>query len=92
MAVYDTQKIKQVAKMIDQVADLMDAEVKAEIRNTAECIEMLRGKTAQAIDERRQQLIHKASSLSLDLDELAHHINTYARMLKEADMLLAEKL
>lgn len=92
MAVYDTAKIKNAAAAVRKLADSLDNDVRVAIRDTTEGSGTLRGRTAEAMEERRLQLVRSVTAIGQDLEVLAHHIGTYAEMLKEADEQLAEKL
>jgi len=92
LAVYDTAKIKNAATAIRQLADCLENDVKAVINSTTQGRDTLRGRAAEAMEERRMQLVKTASAIGQDMEALARHINTYAEMLKEADEQLAEKL
>lgn len=92
MAVYDTAKIKNAAAAVRKLADSLNSDVRVAISDTTEGSGTLHGKTAEAMEERRLQLVKTATAIKQDLEVLAHHISTYAEMLKEADERLAEKL
>lgn len=92
MATYDTAKIREAAQRIRSIADDLANDVKPAIRNAAEGCEALRGKAAQAMEERRFQLEKAAADVEQCMEELARVVSAYADQLEEVDEQLAEKL
>ena len=92
MAVYDSSKTRYIAKLTNRLSDCMDAEVKSKIRIALETPESIRGRTAQVMEEKLEQLFREAAGIEEDMLALAHVINAYADLLESADEQLAEEL
>ena len=92
MATYDTAKIRQAAEQIRSVAECLADDVKPAIRGATEGRDALRGRTAEAIEERRFQLEKAAVDVEQSMEELARAVSSYADRLEEADKQLAEEL
>ena len=92
MAVYDSARVRRVAVLLGQLAGSMEADVRPGLRAAADCLEGLRGRTAQAMDERLGELTRASGTLHEELYALARQISAYADMLEETDEQLARKL
>lgn len=92
MALYDSAKVRVAAGHIKQVAASFDESVKPGMRGVFDCIEDLRGKTAEAMEEQMTQLWKTAGGISDELNELAVRVNAYAIALEQTDAQLAEEL
>lgn len=92
MATYDSAKVREIAIRIRQLANDVEATVKPAVRSAREEMDPLRGKTAEAMEERLMQLHTSVDKLAQEYALLAHLANTYADQLEKTDQELAEKL
>lgn len=92
MALYDSAKAREAAAQIKQVAGSLDGTVRPGMQGVFDCIGDLRGKTAEAMEDRMRQLKKNADSLSEELGDLARKVNAYAVVLEQTDAKLADEM
>lgn len=92
MALYDTAKICEAAAQIKKLAQSVDGNVKPELKSVSACVEQLRGRAADAMEEQLILLVRTTASVGDELEELAGRVYAFASLLKQTDAQLADKL
>lgn len=92
MAVYDSAKTRHAAKLIGRLAESVNTGVSPALRRSMEETDAMRGKTAEAIEERLTVLTKRCSGIVNELEELSRLLNRCADAMEEADEQLAGKL
>lgn len=92
MAVYDSEKTRFAARQIRRLASSVDGDIASVIKGTAECLEDLQGRTAQAMENERLSLVKAAGDLAAELNVLALRMDRYANLLEQADEQLEQLL
>ena len=70
----------------------MEAEVRPVLGSARECLSDLHGRTAEAMEERLEEMLRSSEGLQTELSRLSGQIDGYADMLEEADRQLAREL
>ena len=92
MAVYDSAKIRDAAKLMGRLTGSVNADVLYGLRAARELRTEFRGRTAQAMEEELEQLMKAARDIEDEIGALAAKLGRYADMLEEADAQLAKEL
>lgn len=92
MATYDSEKVRKIATQIRQLADGLENEVTPRIRGAREAVDLLSGRTAEAMEQGLTELRRRADDIAREYAMLARLANTYADRLEEVDQELAERL
>lgn len=73
-----------------QMSRRVNSEITPEFASALQDIEVLQGKTAQAMEEGLADFRKQAFAIHEDLDLLARHLEKYADALEAADQQIAE--
>lgn len=92
MAVYNSVKTRQVARLISRLAESVNSGVSPALRRSLEETDALHGKTAEALEERLLVLTKRCSGMVNEFEELARMLERCADAMEEADEQLADKL
>lgn len=92
MAVYDSAKTRQAARLIGKLAEDIRSGVSPTLRRSVEETDAMRGKTADALEERLLVLMKKSSDMVTEVEKLSHLLDRCADAMEEADEQLADKL
>lgn len=92
MAVYDSAKTREVARLIGRLAESVNSGVSPTLRRSVEETDVMRGKTAEALEERLLLLTKRCSGMVNELEELSRLLNRCADVMEETDEQLAGKL
>lgn len=92
MAVYDSAKTRQAARLISRLAERVNSGVSPSLRRSMEEADVMRGKTAEALEERLLVLTKKCSVMVTELEKLSRLLDRCADAIEEADEQLAGKL
>lgn len=92
MATYDSAKAREIASQIRQLADGLENAVAPGIRGALEAMEPLRGRTAEAMEEKLMELRRHADEIAREYAAIARLTYTYADQLEQLDRELAEML
>lgn len=92
MAVYDSAKTRQAARLIGRLAESVSSGVSPSLRRSMEEADVMCGRTAEALEERLQVLTKKCSGMVTELERLSQLLDRCADAMEEADEQLAGKL
>lgn len=92
MATYDSAKTRIVAREMALLLQTLEADVEGGLCGIRFPMAELRGITAQAMEERLEDMLRLERSLRGGLEDLAQQIDAYADSLERADSWLAEQL
>ena len=90
--VYDTQKIRTAAHVLNDLAESLEAEAVEAVQNAENLTASLNGKTAVSLSERlqkdRSEILHICDSMA----EISGKLKAYAKALEAVDRQLAQQM
>ena len=88
--VFDTDKVRNAARKVRRLSERLDGEVTDTVRHAGIYVEAIRGETAEAIDERLNELRSELLRSVDALEEISVRLRAYANAIEAADERAAD--